>query len=66
MLSEQEEQRRVSHVARNPEAVGAKGDRLTLCGRFVLARTLTAQPSAGNCCAKCRKAWLARWRQEAA
>jgi hypothetical protein len=65
-LSEQEEQRHVSHVARNPEAVGAKRDRLALCGRVIPARALTVQASAENCCAKCRKAWLARWRQEAA
>jgi hypothetical protein len=61
-LSEQEKQRHVSHVARNPEAVGAKRDRLALCGRVVPARALTVQPSAENCCAKCRKAWL-RWCQ---
>jgi hypothetical protein len=57
-LSEQKESRRVSHVARNPEAAGAKGDRLALCGRIVLARELTAQPAPKNCCAKCRQAWL--------
>ena len=57
-MSEQKEVRRVSHVARNPEAVGAKGGRLALCGRIVLARELTAEPAAETCCAKCRKAWL--------
>jgi hypothetical protein len=57
-LPEREKQRRVSHVARNPEAVGAKGDRLSLCGRVVPVRALTAQPSADTCCDKCRKAWL--------
>jgi hypothetical protein len=64
-MPEPDKRRRISHVARNPEAVGAKGDRLALCGRVVPARGLTAQPAVADCCAQCRKAWLARWRQAA-
>ena len=62
-MSETQQRKSVSHVARNPVAVGAKGIRLALCGRFVPAEGLTAEPSDPDGCVKCRKAWRARWRQ---
>jgi hypothetical protein len=55
----------VSHVARNPEAVGDKRERLSLCGRVVPARVLTARPTADKCCAKCLMAWFSRRRARA-
>jgi hypothetical protein len=62
----QQEARRVSHIARNPNAVGAKGDRMSLCGRIVSARELSASPAVAGCCAQCQKAWLTRWPPAAA
>jgi hypothetical protein len=63
---EPEERRRVSHVARNPQAVAREGRSAGIMRALVPARDLTAQPAVAGCCARRRKAWLTRWRQAAA
>jgi hypothetical protein len=47
----------ILHIARNSEAIGGEGDRLTLCGRVVRAKWLTLQPEMADCCGECRRAW---------
>jgi len=62
-LPQSEERQRVTHIARNAEAVGSSGARLALCGRVVPAQTLVIQPATAECCVQCRKAWLSKWRK---